>query len=116
MAFILSGKLITEAFNIYSELVSNHIARSWIVVLGVMSCAGIGSAVRQLLIKAEPLRNESPVFIEAFEFSDEIGEHISIGIDKPIQLIPMRRRVNAGGAAILNPINKLFEGHLVSEL
>src|SRR6266480_2728589 len=116
MALILFGKLIAKAFNIYSELVSNHVARSRIVVLGVMSWPGICSAVRQLLIKAELLRKESPVVVEPFEFSDEIGEHISVGIHKPIQLITMRRRVNAGCAAVLNPIDKLFEGHLVPEL
>src|SRR5438874_4370775 len=116
MAFILSGKLIPKAFNIYSELVSNHIARSRIVVLGVMSWPGIGSAMRQLLIQAELLRNEHPIFVEPFEFSDEIGEHISVGIDKPIQLVAVRGRMNASGAAVLDPIDKAFEGHFVSEL
>src|SRR5437867_12349394 len=116
MALILFGKLIAKAFNIYSELVTNHVARSRIVVLGVMSWPGICSAVRQLLIKAELLRKESPVFVEPFEFSDEIGEHTSVGIHKPIQLVTMRGRVDASGAAIFDPVDKLFEGHLVPEL
>src|SRR5213076_3002367 len=44
------------------------------------------------------------------------SEHISVGIDKPIQLVTMRRRVNASCAAVLNPIDKLIEGHLVPDL
>src|SRR2546430_13462072 len=48
------------------------------------------------------------------KFSNEIGEHISIGIDKPIELIAMRRRVNTSAAAILDPVDKLLESHFVS--
>src|SRR5260370_30331836 len=72
--------------------------------------------MRQLFAKTEVLRHKSQVPLEPLKFSDEIGKHISVGIDKPIQLITMRRRVNTGCAAILNPIDKLFEGHLVSQL
>jgi hypothetical protein len=45
----------------------------------------------QILSDAELLRYKSPVLVKSFEFPNEIGEHISIGIDKPIQLIAMRR-------------------------
>src|SRR5207248_10396533 len=76
----------------------------------------VGPPMRQRFIYTELLRHESPVLVEAFEFSDEIGEHISVGINKPIQLVTVRRRVNAGSTAVPDPIDKLFEGHLVPEL
>jgi len=47
---------------------------------------------------------------------DEIGEHNSVMIDKPIELVPIRRRMDTRGAAVLNPIDKLLERHFVSEL
>src|SRR6266516_5830954 len=116
MAFILFGKLIAEAFDIHFELASDHVSRSGRIILSIMSCPGIGTPVWQFLVYTELLRHESPILVEPLKFSDEIGQHISVRIDKPIQLIAMRRRVNAGCTAVLDPIDKLFECHLVSEL
>src|SRR6266487_3745981 len=116
IAFILLGKFIAETLDIYSELVRNHVSCAASVVLRVMSFAGVGSPMRQLFIYTELLRDKSPVLLQPLEFSDEIGEHISVGIDKPIQLVTVRRRVNAGSTAVLDPIDKLFEGHLVPDL
>src|SRR6266496_355747 len=116
IAFILLGKFIAETLDIYSELVRNHVSCAASVVLRVMSFAGVGSPMRQLFIYTELLRDKSPVLLQPLEFSDEIGEHISVGIDKPIQLVTVRRRVNAGCTAVLDRIDKLFECHLVSEL
>src|SRR5207247_62358 len=116
MAFILFRKLITEALNIHSELVCNHVACPRIVIVSVVAVTGIGPSMRQLFVETELLCHKGPVFVESLEFSDEIGQHISVGIDKPIQLKAMRSRVNAGCAAVLDPIDKLFEGHLVPDL
>src|ERR1051326_7813451 len=81
-----------------------------------MAATGIRSPVRQLLLNTELLRHKSPVFVESLKFSDEIGQQISVRIDKPIQLIPMRRRVDASGAAVMDPINKFFEAHFLPQL
>src|SRR5439155_12041236 len=116
IVFILLGKFIAETLDIYSELVRDHVSCAASVVLRVMSFAGVGSPMRQLFIYTELLRDKSPVLLQPLEFSDEIGEHISVGINKPIQLVTVRRRVNAGCTAILDRIDKLFECHLVSEL
>src|SRR5882724_10993418 len=90
MAFILFGEFITEALDIHFELVSDHVSCSGRIILGIMSCPRIGSPVRQFFVYTELLRHESPILVQSLEFSDEICQHISIGIDKPIQLIPMR--------------------------
>src|SRR6266511_3217137 len=76
----------------------------------------IGSLMGQVLAHTQLLRHKSPVLVEPFEFPDEIGEHISICINEPIQLVTVRRLVNASGAAVLNPIDKFVERHLFSEL
>src|SRR5439155_22995805 len=116
IASILSGELIAKSVDIYFELVCDHIPRSRRVILRVVSRPRIGSSMRQLLIETELLCKKSPVLIEPFKFSNEIGEHISIGVDKPIKLITVRRGMNASGAAVLDPIDKFFESHFVSEL
>ena len=72
--------------------------------------------MRQLVLQTELLRHESPVLVESLKFSDKIGQRISVGIDKPIQLIPMRRGMDASGTAVLDPIDKLFEAHFIPEL
>src|SRR5207249_6895731 len=68
------------------------------------------------LVDPEFLRNKIPILLEPFKFTDKIGENISVMIDKPIELVAMRRRMDAGGAAVLDPIDKLLERHFVSEL
>ena len=70
----------------------------------------------QVLSDAELLRYKSPVLVESFEFSNEVREHIAIRINKPIQLVAMRGGVNTSRAAVLDPVDKLFESHLVLEL
>jgi hypothetical protein len=62
------------------------------------------------------LRYKGPVLVESFELSNEIRQHISTRINKPIQLMAMRRGIETGAAAILNSIDKLIETHCVSEL
>src|SRR6266550_3300183 len=116
IAFILFGKFIAEPLNIHSERVRNHVACPRIVVLSVVPRPRVGSSMRQLLVETELLRHKGPVVVEPFEFSNEIGEHISVGIDKPIQLVAVRGRMNASGAAVLDPIDEVFEGHFASEL
>src|SRR4029453_16312009 len=116
IAFILSGELITKPLDVHFELVCDYVFCSGGVIFCVVPRPRIGSSVRQLLGYAEPLGNKRPVLVEAFEFPDEIGEHISVGIDEPIQLGAMRGRVDAGAAAILDPIDKSLEIHFVSEL
>ena len=81
-----------------------------------MAPSRIRSLVRQLLLNTELLGHKSPVLVEPLEFSDEISQQISVGIDKPIQLIPMGRRMDASGAAVLDSINKFFEAHFLPEL
>src|SRR5438034_8961763 len=116
IAFILSRKLITEPLNIHFELRCNHISCSRSVILSVMTRPGVFASVRQLLLQTELLRHKSPVLIESLKFSDEVGQHVSVGIDEPIQLIPVRRGMDARGTAVLNPIDKLFEAHFIPEL
>src|SRR5712691_7759150 len=115
-AFILSGELIAKTLDIYFELVCDHVSCPRIVIFCIMSRPRISSSMRQRFSDAELLRYKSPVFIEPFEFPDEVGEHISIRIHKPIQLITVRRGMNASRAAVLDPIDKFFESHFVSEL
>src|SRR5204863_6638958 len=76
----------------------------------------IGTTVMQLLVDRELLHNKIQIQREQFKFTDKIGENISVMIDKPIELVAMRRRMDAGGAAVLDPIDKLLERHFVSEL
>src|SRR5213079_1079615 len=116
IAFILSGKLITEPLNIHFEFRCNYISGARSIVFSVMAASWIRSPVRQLLFNTELLRQKSPVLVEPLEFSDEISQQISVGIDKPIQLIPMGRRMDASSAAVLDPINKFFEAHFLPEL
>src|SRR5438128_45319 len=116
IAFIFSGKLITEALNIHFELHCNDISCPRGVVFSVMACPGILASVRQFLLQAELLPDKSPILVESLEFSDKIGQQISVWINEPIQLIPMRGRMYARRAAVLDPIYKLFEGHLIPEL
>src|SRR6478752_2771924 len=116
IAFIFPGELIIEPLNIHFELRCNDFSCSRSVIISVMTRPGVFASVRQLLLNTELLRHKSPVLIEPLKFSDEIRQKISVRIDKPIQLIPMRRRVDASGAAVLDPINKFFEAHFLPEL
>src|SRR5882724_9509461 len=113
IAFILSGKLIIEPLNIYFELRCNDISCSRSVILSVMTRPGVCASVRQLLLHTQLLRHKSPILIEPLEFSDEIRQQISVCIDKPVQLVSVRGRMHACGAAVMDPIDKLFEVHLV---
>ena len=72
--------------------------------------------MRQGFGKAELLRDESPIRLESLESSNEIGQDISTAVHEPVELISMRRRVNTGAAAVLNPINKFLERHFVLHL
>ena len=109
-------KFIAEPFDVDPKLVRDHFTRSCIVIFAVGSLPWIGSPVGQRLADPEFLRNKIPILLEPFKFTDKIGENISVMIDKPIELVAMRRRMDAGGAAVLDPINKLLERHFVSEL
>jgi len=109
-------KFIAEPFDVDPKLVRDHFTRSCVVIFAVESLPRIGSPVGQRLVDPEFLRNKIPILLEPFKFTDKIGENISVMIDKPIELVAMRRRMNAGGAAVLDPIDKLLERHFVSEL
>ena len=86
----LFAKVIAETFDVDPKLVRNHFTRSCVVIFGVMSLPRIGSPVGQRFIDPEFLRQKSPIVVEALKFTDEIGEHISVMIDKPIELVAMR--------------------------
>src|SRR4029079_6669237 len=116
IAFILPGKLIIEPLNIYFELRCNDISCSRSVILSVMTRPGVFTPVRQLLLHTEFVRYKSPILIEPLEFSDEIRQQISVCIHKPVELVTVRGRMHACGTAIMDPIDKLFEVHLVPEL
>src|SRR5438093_7793691 len=90
IAFILSGELISETLDIHFEFVCDNVSGSSRVIFCVVSRPRVGSSMRQVRPDAELLRDNGPVLVEPFEFSNEIGEHVSIGIDKPIELIAMR--------------------------
>jgi hypothetical protein len=85
------------------------------VSVALMSLPRIGSPVGQCFNDPKFLRDKSPILVDALKFTDEIGKNISVMIDKPIELVAMRRRMDAGGAAVLDPIDKLLERHFVSE-
>jgi hypothetical protein len=112
----LFREVIAEPFDVDSKPIRDHFTRSCIVIFGVMSLPRIRSPVGQRCIDPEFLRQKSPILIESLKLTDEIGEHISVMIDKPIELVAMWCRMDARGAAILDPIDKLLEGHFVSEL
>ena len=103
-------------FDVDPKLVRDHFTCSGVVVFSVMSLPRIGSPVGQRFIDPKFLRQKSPIVVESLKFTDEIGEYISVMIDKPIELVAMRRRMDAGGTAVLNPIDELLESHFVSEL
>jgi hypothetical protein len=109
-------KFIAEPFDVDPKLVRDHFTRPCVVIFGVVSLPRIGSPVRQCFNDPKFLRNKIPILLEPFKFTDEIGKHNSVMIDKPIELVPIRRRMDARGAAVLNPIDKLLERHFVSEL
>src|SRR5262249_54619993 len=101
---------------IHFELCCNDISCARSVILSVMTRSGVFASMRQFLLHAEFLRHKSPILIESLEFSDEIGQQISVCIDKPVELVPVRGRMQACGTAVLDPIDKLLEAHLVPEL
>jgi hypothetical protein len=112
----LFAEVIAESFDVDPKLVRDHFTRPSVVIFGVMSLPRIGSAVGQCFNDPKFLRDNSPILVESLKFTDEIGEHNSVMIDKPIELVPIRRRMDTRGAAVLNPIDKLLERHFVSEL
>ena len=116
IALILFAEFIAESFDVDPKLVRDHFTRPCVVIFGVMSLPRIGSPVGQCFNDPKFLRDKSPILVEALKFTDEIGKNISVMIDKPIELVAMRRRMDAGGAAVLDPIDKLLERHFVSEL
>src|SRR4026208_2566295 len=116
IAFILSGELITEPLNIHFELCCNDISCSRSVILPVMTLPGVFASVGHLPHQTQLLCHKSPILVEPLEFSDEISQQTSVCIDKPVELMPVRGRMHACGAAVLDPINKLFEAHRVPEL
>ena len=65
---------------------------------------------------AEFIGDEGPVPVEAFEAADEIGEHVPAAVEEPIELITMRRGMDAGRAAKLDPLDEFVEGHFVFHL
>src|SRR5205823_14713792 len=87
IAFILSGELIAKMFYIDFELVPDDISASRCVIFSVMPRSWIGSLMLQFFAHTQLFRHKSPVFVQAFEFPDKIGKHVSIRIDEPIQLV-----------------------------
>src|SRR5581483_571167 len=116
IAFILSGKLILEPLYIDFEFVGDYLPGSRRIIFGIMPRPWIGPSMRQIFGYTELFRYKSPVLFESFEFPDEIGKHVAVRIDEPIQLIPVRRRVNTSGAAVFDPIYEIVKAHLTSEL
>src|SRR6266850_2022707 len=116
IALILFAEVIAESFDVDPKLVRDHFTRSCVVIFRVMSLPRIGSPVGQCFNDPKFLRDQSPIFVESLKLTDEIGEHNSVMIDKPIELVPIRRRMDTRGAAVLNPIDKLLERHFVSKV
>src|SRR5205814_8533239 len=98
VAFVLAGDIIAKPIDTYFESGCDSVSCSGSVILSVVSRPRISSSMGQVLSDAELLRNKSPVHVESFEFPNEIGEHSPIRVHKPIQLIAMRRRMDAGAA------------------
>jgi hypothetical protein len=76
-----------------------------------MARARIRPGVRQPFGRSDLGSNEPPVLFQPLESANKIGQDISIRIDEPVQLISVRGRVNAGAAAVLNPIDEFIERH-----
>ena len=111
--FILSGELVAKLFDIQFEPRCDHVSCSGSVILRVVSRSRIVSYMWQLLGNAELLRHKSPVLFQPLEAADEISDQISVRINKPIQLIAVRRRVNASATAVLDPVHKLLKCHFI---
>jgi hypothetical protein len=76
----------------------------------------VGAGMRKHFAYSKLFRDHGPVFLQAFESANEVCQHLAIGVDKPIKLVPMRRGMNAGATTILNPMNELLERHLLTHL
>src|SRR5436190_7831594 len=90
IAFILSGKLITKLLDIDLELTGDDVPGPGRVIFSVMPRPRIGSLMRQRLADTQLFSHKRPVLVEPFEFPNEIGQHGSVGIDEPIQLVAVR--------------------------
>ncbi len=96
----LFAEVIAESFDVDPKLVRDHFTRPCVVIFGVMSLPRIGSPVGQCFNDPKFIRDKSPILVEALKFTDEIGEHNSVMIDKPIELVPIRGRMDTRGAAV----------------
>ena len=114
--YSLFAELVAEVFDIDAKLFRDHLPGAIIVIFAVVSRPRICLVVRKWFGDAELSGDKTPVFFESFKSTDEIGKHIAVAIDKPIQLIAMRGRVEAGGAGVLDPTDKLIEAHFVFHL
>ena len=70
----------------------------------------------QFWVNAKLLRDERPVGFKLLKFANEISKDGSIGIDKPIELVSMRRWLQTRAATVLYPLDELIEVHSVSQL
>src|ERR1700686_2060572 len=99
--------------DIHFELGGDYLPGSRGVILGIAPGAGVNSPVRQSRGDTQLLSYKSPILIQSFKSPNEIGEYPPIGIDKPVELVPVRRRVNASAAAVLDPIHEFVESHFL---
>src|SRR5262249_25071596 len=89
--FYFIRQLIAKPLYIDFELICDNLPGGGRVILSELPRPWIGSLMRQVLVYPELLRYKSPILVEPFEFPNEIGKHISVGIHKPVQLITVRR-------------------------
>jgi len=81
-----------------------------------MSQPRVAARVWKRFAYPEPFRDHNPIFLQTFESTDEIRQHLAIGIDKPIKLVAMRGGMDARRTTVLNPADKLFESHFLPHL
>ena len=72
--------------------------------------------MRQGRADTQLFRHGCPVFLQPLEPADEVSQDFPVSVNKPIQLIPVRRGMDAGAAAVLYPFNELLESHLLPHL
>src|SRR5262245_803 len=102
----LFSESIIEGLNVHSEFVFNDSLSLGRVVFRVMSQPRVGARVRKHFAYPELFRDHGPVLLQTFKSADEIRQHLTIGIDKPIKLVAVRRGMDAGCATILNPAHE----------
>src|SRR5262245_64312516 len=107
---------VAEVFDVDAEPLGDDSPRSRGVVLGVVTLGGVLVHMRQRRVDAESRADVLPVGLKRFKLADVIGDHVPVRVHEPIQLIPVRHRVQTRAAAELNPLHEVIKRHLVAQL